>query len=650
VNPNASNLRENRKGSQVDGESSLGERENLVRRLLVICVATVAVLVAFAVARKHPAVAHAASNPGNLTPGGFPAYPGCALGPTSTFCDQAPGTASTQGTFGVLNSVAVTNVAVSLAPIPGLASNFAAGDFTITNTTCTGSLAVNQGCDITVAFTPTSTGLHQAALTVTDSQGDTLAINIGGTGKNLMLAPPVQLGCPWDNAFTYCPQAVGSASSAETFTVTTGSGGATGINVSLAATPGLESEFAAGDFTIEGTTCTGSLAAFANCTVSVSFTPTTAGLRSATLNATDSSGDSTAIYLAGQTTGGMQFTTVVREATPSCALLIGRQFCNEPSGGGSAGRGFTLQNSSGTQINGLTIPKGSTTPNSSTPPDFTVQNTTCSSTLAANASCQITVQFTPQNTGLRQGAIAVTDAQGDVAAVNLAGTGDDYDLQLASGQTQELSVVAGGSVTFKAEAAPDNVFGMNGEQVTFVCPTNLPVNTSCTITPCPATVTAGTTTSFQIALVTSSATTVAPVPPQSTGCASYGFAGIFPPGLRGPEVPSAPVPVWWARRLRFPAGLFGVRAPAVFLLALAFALGALTWAGAGRRRRVRLALVATGLAVVVLPSCHHKSAKVTSATPVGVTAMTIQGNALDANGNPLSASRSMQIILDVTAK
>jgi hypothetical protein len=647
VNPNASKLST--------------KRESLVRRLLVICAVTVAVLVGFAGAGKHPPIAHAAgSNPGNLTLYSADSAPGCPLGPAYTFCDQPPGTTGAAEIFYINNSAAVIGLGVSFAPIPGLSANFAAGDFTIANNTCTGDLGANQQCSIGVAFSPTVAGLRAAALTVTDAAGDTLAVNIEGTGNNLAMTSPVSSPCFRDNAFTFCGQPVVSASGAEDFTVTAGSAGATAVSVTLTAIPGLESEFASNDFTITANGC-GALAAGASCTVSVEFTPTAVGLRSAALTATDSEGDSTTLYLAGYGNNGRGGTTQAgglsygfNEPGPNpatCARVNYFGYCNEPAGGASSEtKTFTLNNVSGAQITGLVIPAGSVTPNSSTPPDFTVQSTTCTSTLDANASCQITVQFTPQKTGLRQGAVVVTDDQGDVAAVNLADVGDDYNLALESGQTQQLTIVAGGTATFGAQVTPDSVFGMNREQVTFVCPTNLPANTSCTITPCPATVTPGTPTSFQIALVTSSATDVAPVLPELSGCTSYGFAGIFTPGLRGPEPPSAPVPAWRARRWRFPAPFFGAWALTALILALACGFGALAWADTGRRRSVRLALIATGLALLVLPSCHHKKATVTSATPAGLTTMTIHGNALDAEGNPVNAARSMRITLDVTAK
>jgi len=272
-----------------------------VQRRLAVCAAEVVTLVAFAVACKYPPVAHAATSPDNLQRGGSPAYPGCALGPALTFCDQAPGTGSSQGVFGVINDVPVTNVSLSVAPIPGLAANFAVGDFTITGNTCTGSLAANQGCAFSVSFTPTTTGLRQAALIVTDSAGDKGIFNVQGTGTNLYLAPPGQPGCAWDNAFTYCSQALGTASATETFAITAGTGGASGINVALVATLGLSGEFNSADFTIVANTC-GALAAFQSCTVGVEFNPRTAGLRAATLTVADSAGDASQVYLAGGTT------------------------------------------------------------------------------------------------------------------------------------------------------------------------------------------------------------------------------------------------------------------------------------------------------------------------------------------------------------
>lgn len=67
--------------------------------------------------------------------------------------------------------------------------------------------------------------------------------------------------------------------------------------------------------------------------------------------------------------------------------------------------------------------------------------------------------------------------------------------------------------------------------------------------------------------------------------------------------------------------------------------------------RAPLIFAAGFLIAGALAGCHHKGTTgPTSATPAAATTMTILGNAVDANGTPLNASRPLQIILDVTAK
>jgi hypothetical protein len=64
------------------------------------------------------------------------------------------------------------------------------------------------------------------------------------------------------------------------------------------------------------------------------------------------------------------------------------------------------------------------------------------------------------------------------------------------------------------------------------------------------------------------------------------------------------------------------------------------------RRRTAYILGVAIVAAAALAGCHHNAP--VGGTPVGTTTMIIQGQALDANGNPLNTSRPMpQIILDV---
>jgi Cep192 domain 4 len=604
---------------------------------------------------QSPTNAQAAPNPGNLTLYSITHYvTGCPLGPAYTFCDQPPGTASQPETFVINNPSAVTGVAVALGPIPGLTAGFAAGDFTISGNTCTGSIAANLQCEIQVEFSPSATGLREAALTVTDSQGDSLSINIEGTGSNLALASPPGSTGPADNSFNYGGVTVGTISGAQTFTVTAGAA-LTQINISAAAIPGLESEFASGGLDFSITNNCSALAAGGTCTATVEFTPTAVGLRSAALVATDSEGNSSTIYLSGYGVNGpsgitespaLFFPFVMPGSNPAtCSRANYFGFCTMPAGGVSETNTFTLQNTSGTQITGLSVPTGSVIAKGATSPDFTVRSTSCATVLASGAACNINVAFTPTTTGLRQGAIVITDAQGDSTAVNLAGYGDDYSI--ATQLPTEISVIPGGTATFSATLTPDNVFGMDGEQVSFTCPTNLPTNTSCAVTPCPAMITPGTTVSVQMVLVTSSAKLVAP--PPTTGCTSYGpsqTAFVGAPPSDGPGAPAAAgastnkgSPLY---RVLLVFSAFG----AVGLLMTLFAASG----NAGSSKRLPLMFACVGMVAAILTGCHHHTSLNTTATPVGANILTFRATALDASGNPLNAARSFQATLDVVAK
>ncbi len=614
-----------------------------MRRLLEFCAVMVMVFAACAAVRLNRVdTVSAAGTPGNLVLFDVQSTGGCPLGNGYTFCDQVPGSTGPAEVFFINNASAVMGLSASILQGLGPATSFAPGDFTITSNSCTGNLAANMQCEIGVAFSPTVAGLRMSALTVTDAGGDTLAINLAGTGGSLTLAPPGDSCTLPDNAFTYCSQAVGSASAAETFTLRAGAA-ETGVNVSLQAISGLSSEFGATDFTVASTTCTGVLAANASCTIGVEFTPKTAGLRSAALTATDSNGDTTVINLAGSTVSGLSFPIIEPGPNPAaCARVNFFGFCSEPTGGSTASVAFTVFNGSGAQITGLTItPPLNTTQPPPPPVNFSVTSTSCTSTLAANASCTINVAFTPLGTGLQQGSIVVTDTAGDVGAINLAGTGDDFNLQIVAGQSNEVTVGQGDTATFMAQLTSVGVFGENGEMVTLVCPAGLPQFTTCAYMPCPITPVVGGNVPFSILIATSTATVLTPEVPNP--CNSPAASG-FLPGSRGPTgilriVTNRPEPA-----PQFPALLAILATIALGLGALGYgAMGALSKFGSGARR----ALMAFGI-IVLSGACGGGYNSATStATPIGTTTMNVVASAVDSSGNSMNASRSLQIILDV---
>jgi hypothetical protein len=629
-------------------------RGSLVRRLLVLCAVAVTMVVVVAALRgNRVATVSAAGGSSNLELSAVPVLAGCPLGPAVTFCNQIPGTVSNeQPGFQITALNAVSGLAVSLAPIPGLSANLAAScatggpcDFTILLNSCTGNLAAGAFCNITIVFTPTTSGLREAALTVTDTGGDQLAINVEGTGATLSMKPGLLI-CPGqvpDNAFQYCVEPVGGTSATEPFSLESANA-ITGLNIGFASVPGLASEFNADepDFTIESTTCAGTLPAFTPCTVNVSFTPQTAGLREAALTATDSEGDSVTILLAGHTTTGLLMQQHgTPDGFPTCMASAGAVFCNEPTAGSTAPVAVTLRNTSGTQITGLTITPPVLNINAMPPPppvNFTVESTSCTTALAVNASCVINVAFTPTTTGLLQGEILVTDDQGDVAGFNLAGTGDDFNMQIVNGQPTEVTVHQGGTATFMAQLNAVGVFGQNGEQVTLACPTNLPAFATCAFMPCPMKPSVGGTTAFSIVIVTSSTTVQAPEVPNPCNSPSAAFA----PGPRG----APPMMRAIGERLEHLPPF-----PTVLAILTAAALG-LGSTGAFPRSKRAVAGVALVIAMAgggLMLGCGGGGGNTTKAfpTPIAVTTMNVVANAADSNGNPLNASRALQITLDV---
>jgi sugar lactone lactonase YvrE len=346
--------------------------------------------------------------------------------------------------------------------------------------------------------------------------------------------------------------------------------------------------------------------------------------------------------------------TLTAPAPPNCTQGAAFTFCDEPVGGKTAAATFTLTNNSATTAaTGVSI--GFNPP--ATPGNFSVTGTSCTAALPANGRCAINVAFTPQTSGALSSILAVTDTASDSAAQTLTGTGDDYSVALASGQTSELTVVQGGTVTFKAVIVADSVFGTNGEKVTFACPSNLPLFTTCSFNPCPVSVTPGASTPFSIVIVTSSVTVSAP---SVTACGSQ--AAGMPPQVQSPRIVFHAVPPTPARYADTASLLF----PALVIFFVCGAIFATIWGGSGssfafagvtappRLAAVRVPLIfaIAGLAAVVFTGCHGGSSTtlVSTATPAGVTDLTILANATDSSGSLLGTSRSLQFTLDVVVK
>ena len=188
-------------------------------------------------------------------------------------------------------------------------------------------------------------------------------------------------------------QAVGTASSPESFDLTNTGGAALAIS----------SITASGDFS-QTNNCGAGLAPGASCTISVTFTPSQSGARSGAITVSDNASPATqTISLTGTGTGAQA------NLAPSSLT-----FTAQMVGTSSSPQSLSLSNSGSAALTISSITFIG---------DFS-QTNTCGASLAANSSCTISVTFTPTAAGSRTGSITVTDnASPATQTVSLSGTG-----------------------------------------------------------------------------------------------------------------------------------------------------------------------------------------------------------------------------------
>jgi hypothetical protein len=164
-----------------------------------------------------------------------------------------------------------------------------AKDFSESNT-CGSSVAAEGNCPISVTFTPSASGSRTASVSITDNaSGSPQTVSLSGTGAG----PVVSLS---PTSLTFGSQAVGTLGAAQTITLSN-----TG-NAALSITSITVTGTNAKDFS-ETNTCGSSVAAEGNCPISVTFTPSASGSRTASVSITDNaSGSPQTVSLSG--TGG----------------------------------------------------------------------------------------------------------------------------------------------------------------------------------------------------------------------------------------------------------------------------------------------------------------------------------------------------------
>jgi uncharacterized repeat protein (TIGR01451 family) len=372
------------------------------------------------------------------------------LAPTSlTFSSQAVGTTSAAQTVTLTNT---GDVALVISGITLTGTNVA--DFAQTNT-CPASLAASANCAISVTFDPAAAGARSAALSIADNAaGSPQTVPLAGTGTTATTAPAVTLA---PTSLTFASQAAGTTSAAQSVTLTnSGNAALTIAEITLTGTN-------AGDFA-QTNTCPASLAASANCTISVTFDPAAAGARSGAISIADNAtGSPQTVSLAGTGTG-----TLGPNPVPLLNLPLG------PDAAAPGGAAFTLT------VNGTGFVSGATVDWNGSPRTTTfisghqLTATINAADIAAAKTASVTVVnpgaalsnavfFTVTNPAASASFAAgspVTVGTGPFAVAVGDFNGDGVqDLAIANDGASSVTILLGnGDGTFRAAAAPPGTF------------------------------------------------------------------------------------------------------------------------------------------------------------------------------------------------
>jgi sugar lactone lactonase YvrE len=328
-----------------------------------------------------------------ITGTGIAGTPAVTLNPIQlSFPNTNIGSSSSAQTF------TITNTGTATMSFTGITLGGAApGDFTQSNN-CGSILTAGSFCTVTVIFAPGFPRLSLASVLVADNApGSPQSEVITGTG--IAATPQATLSGP----VTFASTTVGSAAPTQVISLTNPGNAPLTIS-SIAITGANASSFST-------TSCGSTLAASATCLITIGFSPTASGPLSATLTVTD---NATAGSTQTAALNGTGAAAAAPQATLSPSTLT---FPSTTVGVAATSLPVTLSNP-GTAA--LTI---TSILNSGAGAGFG-ETSNCGGSLAAGASCTLTISFTPTSTGPLTGSIAVSDnATGTPQTVTLNGTG-----------------------------------------------------------------------------------------------------------------------------------------------------------------------------------------------------------------------------------
>jgi hypothetical protein len=274
------------------------------------------------------------------------------------------------------------------------------GPFTVGTHTCTGPLHRGDSCEVQVRYDPSAVGWQEGTLRAdyddrhwVEGQlaipGET-AVGLVGTGGPRPLDPPIFNATPDPTEFP--DTLIGNVAASQVVTVR--NLGEESFDIDTVGLTGTDP----GDFRILSETCSATTITVApsNCTVTVTFSPTAEGARTAALRFIDSApGAPHQVVLNGfgtprvpafdATPNPLDFGTVRTDATPPVRTITVSNTGNGP---------FTIAD---VTLDGTDVEQ------------FEIVGTDCDGEIEPEGTCTIDVEFAPSGAGPRSAVVAVDD-------------------------------------------------------------------------------------------------------------------------------------------------------------------------------------------------------------------------------------------------
>ena len=350
------------------------------------------------------------------------------------------------------------------------------GDFSETDTChAPAVLQPGQNCSVLVSFKPTASGPRSAALTITDNAAPpTESVTLNGTGQTP--APAVTF-VPGSLSFGTVSQGASS-----TMTITVNNSGTATLNITSIALAGAN----AGDFSSSSPTCNSPIAVNSACTISITFTPQAAGLRSATVTVTDNAPDSPQTLALNGTGASSSMGISFSPTDPSFPTIT--------EGTSGSAQTLTVANSGNGTLHISSVSLGGANPS-----DFSLTNN-CKNPLPTAANCTLSLVFNPVASGQRTANLIVTDdAPNSPQSIALGATANPaFTAGAAPGGSTTVTVSAGQTAQFQLQLTPGPGYGGS---VALTC-SGAPTAATCQV-PASVSIANGAPTAFTVAVQTS---------------------------------------------------------------------------------------------------------------------------------------------------